>query len=208
LDKWILSKTEKLTQRVTEALEKCQFNIAMEEIRNFTWHVFCDEYIEVVKDKLYKPQVYGEEKKRAVQFTLYNVLYSIIQMLAPIMPHMTEEIYQAIYAEDIGQKSLQLTSWPKTDMKKIDEEAEKKGDIVMAVITEIRREKAEKRKPLNTQIKRVKIYAGNSKFARTLSENKEDIVGTCKISQLEILSEKGKGRQVQTIPEMSFISEY
>jgi len=208
LDKWILSKTEKLTQRVTEALEKCQFNIAMEEIRNFTWHVFCDEYIEVVKDKLYKPQVYGEEKKRAVQFTLYNVLYSIIQMLAPIMPHMTEEIYQAIYAEDVGQKSLQLTSWPKPDMEKIDEEAEKEGDLVMAVVTEIRREKAEKRKPLNTPIKRVKIYAGNSKFARTLSENKEDIVGACKISQLEILSEKGKGRQVQMIPKMTFISEY
>jgi hypothetical protein len=54
----------------------------------------------------------------------------------------------------------------------------------------------------------VKIYAGNSKFASIISENKEDIVGTCKISQLEILSEKGNGRQVQEIPEMSFISEY
>ncbi|MEM3668665.1 MAG: valine--tRNA ligase, partial [Candidatus Bathyarchaeia archaeon] len=58
LDKWILSKAQKLTQRVTEALEKCQFNIALEEIRNFTWHLFCDQYIEAVKDRLYKPEVY------------------------------------------------------------------------------------------------------------------------------------------------------
>jgi valyl-tRNA synthetase len=208
LDRWILSKAEKLTQKVTDALEKCQFNMALEEIRNFTWHIFCDEYIEAVKDKLYKPELYGEETKKTVQFTLYKVLNRIIQLLAPIIPHMTEEIYQTMYAEDIGQKSLQLTSWPKPDMQRIDEDAEKKGDLIMAVITEIRREKAEKRKPLNAPIKRLKIYAGNSKSASVISENKEDIIGTCKILQLEILSAKGDGRQVQEVPQISFTSEY
>jgi valyl-tRNA synthetase len=208
LDKWVLGKAEKLTQKVTDALEKCQFNIAIEDLRNFTWHIFCDQYIEAVKDRLYKPELYGEETRRGVQFTLYTVLHRIIQLLAPITPHITEEIYQTMYAEDMGQKSLQLMLWPKPDMEKIDEEAEKKGELVMAVITEIRREKAEKRKPLNAPIKRVKMYAGKSEFARIISENKEDIVGTCKISQLEILSEKGNGRQVQEIPEISFISEY
>jgi valyl-tRNA synthetase len=208
LDKWVLGKAEKLTQKVTDALEKCQFNIAIEDLRNFTWHIFCDQYIEAVKDRLYKPELYGEETRRGVQFTLYTVLHRIIQLLAPITPHITEEIYQTMYAEDIGQKTLQLAPWPKPDLRKIDEEAEKKGELVMAVITEIRREKAEKRKPLNAPIKRVKIYAGKSEFARIISENKEDIVGTCKISQLEILSEKGGGRKVQEIPEISFISEY
>ncbi len=208
LDKWILRKAEKLTQKVTEAFEKCQFNLAIEEIRNFTWHIFCDQYLEAVKDKLYKPELYEDETRKAAQSTLYAVLYRIIYLLAPITPHVTEEICQTMYAEDMGQKSLQLMPWPKPDAGKIDEETEKKGDLVMAVITEIRREKAEKRKPLNTPIKRVKIYAGKSEFARIISENKEDIVGTCKISQLEILSEKGKGRNVQEIPETSFVSEY
>jgi valyl-tRNA synthetase len=208
LDKWVLSKVQRLTQKVTEALEKCQFNIALEEIRNFTWHVFCDQYIEAVKDRLYKPEVYGEKKRKAVQLTLYNVLYRVIQLLAPISPHITEEIYDAIYKEEVGEKSLQLTSWPEPDMKRIDEDSEKKGDLVMTVITEIRREKAEKRKPLNAQIKRLKLYTGKSEFARILSENREDIVGTCKIAYMEILSEKGKGRQIPERPEISFISEY
>jgi valyl-tRNA synthetase len=163
-----------------------------------------------VKDKLYKPELYGEETRKAVQSTLQRVLYRLIQLLSPIMPHITEEIYQILYAEDVGEKSLQLTPWPKAESQRIDEDVEKKGDLVLAVITEIRREKAEKRKPLNTQIKRVKLYAGNSRFASIISENKEDIAGTCKISQFEILSEKGKGKgkQVQEFPEMSFISEY
>jgi valyl-tRNA synthetase len=208
LDRWILSKAEKMTQKVTEALEKCQFNIAVEEVRNFAWHIFCDQYIEAVKDRLYKPEVYGEEKRKAAQFTLYTVLYRILQLLAPITPHITEEIYQNLYADVVGQKSLQLTSWPEPEAEKIDEEAERNGDLVVAVINEVRREKAEKRKPLNAAIKKLRIYAGKSKYANIISENKEDIIGTCKISQLEILSEKGKGRQVQGFPEISFISEY
>jgi valyl-tRNA synthetase len=208
LDKWILVRSEKLTQRVTDALEKCQFNIAIEEIRNFTWHEFCDQYLEAVKDRLYKPELYGEENQNAVKFTLYDVLYRILQLLAPITPHVTEEIYQAIYAEDKGQKSLQLVPWPMLEVAEIDEEAEKRGKLVMAVITEIRREKSEKRKPLNTPIKRLKIYAGSSEFAQIISENKGDITGTCKVLMIEILSEKGKGRQVQEIPKISFVSEY
>jgi valyl-tRNA synthetase len=208
LDKWILSKAEKLTQRVTEALEKCQFNIALEDVRNFTWRIFCDQYIEAVKDRLYKPELYGEEKRRAAQFTLYNILCRIIQLLAPISPHITEEIYQTTYAEDMDQKSIQLIPWPKPDVERIDEEAENKGDLVMAVITEIRREKSEKRKPLNASIKKVKIYTENSEFARLISENKEDIAGTCKIMEIKILKEKGEGRQVQEFPEISFVSEY
>lgn len=208
LDKWILSKAEKLTQKVTDALEKCQFNIALEEIRGFAWHIFCDQYIEAVKDRLYKPQVYGEEKTRAAQFTLYTVLYRVIQLLAPVTPHITEEIYQTMYIDDIGKKSLQLTLWPKLNVERIDEDAEKKGDLVMSLIMEIRREKAEMHKPLNTPIKRVKIYSGSSNSAKVFSENKADIAGACKVELLEILSEKGRGKQVQEIPTVSFVSEY
>ncbi|MEM3725800.1 MAG: valine--tRNA ligase [Candidatus Bathyarchaeia archaeon] len=208
LDKWILAKAEKVTQKVTEALEKCQFNIAVEEVRNFAWHIFCDQYIEAVKDRLYKPEVYGKEKRKAAQFTLYTVLYRILQLLAPITPHITEEIYQNLYADAVGQKSLQLTAWPKPEAERIDEAAERDGDLVVAVINEVRREKAEKRKPLNAVIKKLRIYAGKSKYANIISENKEDIIGTCKIAMLEILSEKGKGRQVQNFPEICFISEY
>jgi len=208
LDKWILSKAERLTKRVTEALEKCYFNTALDETRNFTWHILCDQYIEAVKDRLYKPELYGEEKRKAVQFALYNVLYRIIQLLSPITPHITEELYQTMYAKTIGKKSIHLTTWPEPDMTKTDEEAERKGDLVMALITEIRREKSEKRKPLNTPIKSVKVYAGNNEFAHIISENKEDIVGTCKISEIQTSPEKGEGRQIEGFLEVTFVSEY
>lgn len=208
LDRWILSKAEKLTRNVTEALEKCQFNLALEEIRNFTWHIFCDQYIEAVKDRLYKPEIYGEPKRKAAQYTLYTVLYRIIQLLAPITPHITEEIYQNMYAEQVGCRSIHLTLWPNVEDGKIDEAAEREGELIVALITEIRRAKAENRRPLNASIKKVKVYAGNSDYAAIIERNKEQIAGTCKILELQVTHEKGNGRPVPPYPELSFSSEY
>ena len=85
----------------------------MEEIRNFTWHVFCDFYVEAVKDRLYRPEVYGKANTAAAQYTLYEVLYRMLQLLSPVTPHMTEEIYQYMYLDGKGYKSIQVSQWPK-----------------------------------------------------------------------------------------------
>jgi valyl-tRNA synthetase len=208
LDKWILSKAAKLTRTVTEAMEKCQFNIAVEEIRNFTWHIFCDCYVEAVKDRLYRPEMHGEAKKVAAQHALYEVLYRILQLLAPITPHLTEEIYHTMYCKHKGYRSLQLSPWPEFEQALVDEEAEKRGDLIMALITEVRREKAEKRMPLNAQVKKLTVYAGDGETAEIIIEGGEDIAGTCKVARLEVLAEKGVGRQVAQFVDVRFVTEY
>jgi len=207
LDKWIISKCERLTEKVTDALEKCQFNVALEEARNFTWHTLCDCYLEAVKDRLYNPQVYGQEKKRAAQYTLHTVLHRILQLLAPIIPHLTEEIFQTTYAEQENLKSIHLSSWPVVDEKRVDEDAEKQGDLLMAIITEIRREKAERHLPLNAKIKKMTIYAGKTETAEMITQGREDIAGTCKIQEITVLAEAGTGREVKPY-EAHLATEY
>jgi valyl-tRNA synthetase len=199
---------EKVTQRATTALENCQFNIATEEIRNFTWHELCDQYIEAIKHRLYKPETYGEEKKKAVMYTLYTAIYRTLQLLAPISPHITEEIYQIMYADDKKHKSIHLSPWPLSREEKIDEETEKHGGLIMAAIGEIRRDKAERKKPLNAPIKRLTIFAGSKKSAQILNQAVEDIAGTCKTEKIEIAPVKGKGREVQGYPDVQFSAEY
>jgi valyl-tRNA synthetase len=208
LDKWIISKAENLNRKVTDAFEKCQFNIAVEEIRNFTWHVFCDAYVEAVKDRLYRPEVQGEKAKVAAQQTLYEVLYRILQLLAPVTPHLTEEIYQTIYADSKGYRSLQVAPWPEINKALMDEEAEKRGDLIMALITEVRREKAEKRMSLNAPIKKLMVYAGDKETAAIIAEGRGDIVGTCKVARLEVLEEKGSGREIAQFANVRFVTEY
>jgi valyl-tRNA synthetase len=196
LDKWIFSKTEKLIQKVTEAFEKCQFNIAIEEIRNFTWHVFCDFYVEAVKDRLYKSEVYGAANRAAAQHTLYEVLYRILQLIAPVTPHLTEEIYQSMYSEGKGFKSLQVSPWPKVNPALIDEAAEKDGDLITAIMSEVRRDKAEKKLPLNAPIKNLAIYAKDDATGAAIRQGCIDIAATLKIENVKVFSEKAEGRQV------------
>ncbi|HEX69116.1 MAG TPA: valine--tRNA ligase, partial [Candidatus Bathyarchaeota archaeon] len=208
LDKWLLSKLEKVTDKVSKALENYQFNIAIEAAREFTWHVLCDQYIEAVKDRLYRKEVYGEEKRKAAQYTLYNALYRTLQLLAPFIPHITEEIYQAMYAEDKGYKSIHISPWPTVNKELIDEKAEKIGDKTIALIAEIRRDKAKRRLPLNTEIKRLIVYAGNEENAEEIELCRDDIVGACRAKELQIISGGGEGKAVEDFPEIKFTAEY
>jgi valyl-tRNA synthetase len=207
LDKWILSKCERLTQKVTDALEKCQFNIALEETRNFTWHTFCDCYLEAVKDRLYNPEIYGQEKKKAAQRTLHLVLQRVLKLLAPIVPHTTEEIYQTMYANESEPSSVHEGPWPRADEKLVDDEAEKRGDLVIAVIAEVRKEKAENHLPLNAKIAKLTIFTGAEATEETIAQSKDDIIGACKIADIQFSREKGKGRDVKLF-DVRFSSEY
>jgi valyl-tRNA synthetase len=207
LDKWVLSKCERLTGKVTDALETCQFNIALEEMRNFTWHTFCDCYLEAVKDRLYNPEAYGQEKRKAAQYTLYVVLEKVLKLLAPIIPHIAEEIFQTLYVDTENFRSIHVSPWPTTDEKLMDEEAEKQGDIVVAIIGEVRREKAERHLPLNSKITKLTIYAGEKTVAEMITLGQGDIAGACKAADISVLPEKGKGREVKPY-DIHFSAEY
>ncbi len=197
LDKWILTKTENLTKKVTEALEKCQFNTVLEDIRNFTWHVFCDFYVEAVKDRLYNAQTYGKSNKAAAQYTLYEVLYRILQLMAPFTPHITEEIYQCMFKDGKDYSSIQVSVWPKFNPDLVDEAAEKDGDLITAIMSEVRRDKAEKKMPLNAPVKNLTIYAKDAATAIAIRQSCTDIAATLKIEHLKVEAEiKAEGRQV------------
>ena len=196
LDKWIISKTENITKKVTESFERCQFNIALEDIRNFFWHVFCDFYVEAVKDRLYRPEAYGKANVAAAQRTLYEVLYRMLQLLAPVIPHMTEEIYQYMYKDGKGYPSIQVSQWPKFNPALVDEAAEKDGDLVAAVMSEIRRDKAENKKPLNAPIKNLAVTCKDEAAAKAIRQAEADIKSTLKIEAMTVQVGTADGRQV------------
>jgi valyl-tRNA synthetase len=207
LDKWVLSKTARLVKTVTEAMEKCQFNIVVEEIRNFTWHTFCDCYVEAVKDRLYRAEAHGAEARRSAQYALYEALHVVLQLLAPVIPHVTEEIYQALYAEAKGCASLQVSCWPECGTW-VDEVAEKWGDLIIGLISAVRREKAERHVSLNTQVKKLMVCVEDEEAAEAIKSGSGDIIGACKVEVLEVNVGKAVGREVAECPQVRFTAEY
>ena len=90
----------------------------------------------------------------------------------------------------------------------MDERAEKRGDLIVALIGEVRREKAEKHMPLNTPLKKLTVYAGDYSAAEAIEDGKADIVGACKVESLVVLPEEGSGRDVVQFPTVRFVAEY
>ncbi|MEK7559042.1 MAG: valine--tRNA ligase [Patescibacteria group bacterium] len=101
-DKEWINKTEKLAKDVTEDLEKYNFNFAAEKLYEFTWHQFADIYIEDVKKRI-------DENSYLILNTLYLIL---LKLLHPIMPFVTEEIYQRFNPPAGGGESLMISAWP------------------------------------------------------------------------------------------------
>ena len=126
-------------------------------VEKFFWHKFCDNYLEIVKDRIYNPDKRGEEARKSAQYGLYHTLLAILKMMAPIMPHITEEIYQLYFAAKEKKKSIHISLWPKLDM--IDEEAERIGDVVVEAVEHVRRAKSEKKVSLKTPVKKLFIKA-------------------------------------------------
>ena len=147
-------------------------------------------------------------KRLAAQYTLYEVMFRVLQLMAPVVPHLTEELYQAMYAETKGYKSIQLSSWPKYNAALVNETSEKDGDLIIAIIGEIRREKAEKKLALNAPIKKLVIYAGDQASVDVIKAGSVDISGTCKIVNLEVCAEKGTGRELAQFPNVHIVTEY
>ncbi|MDR0460434.1 MAG: valine--tRNA ligase [Nitrososphaerota archaeon] len=208
LDQWIISKTENLVKRVTSAFEKCQFNIALEDIRNFTWHILCDYYIEAIKDRLYRPEIHGKQSRIAAQYTIHEVLYRLLQLFAPVAPHITEEIYQYMYSNSKGYKSIQISEWPKFNPALVSDDIEKQGDLIIAVLGEIRNDKAQNKLSLNTPIKNVTVYAGDTETATIIQKGTSDIISTLKIENFKVTPNKStQGRQV-TLTDVYIQTEY
>lgn len=164
-DKWILSRCNSLVGEVTENIDKFELGIASQKVYDFMWNEFCDWYIELVK-----PVMYGDDEK--AKGTSYNVLYKVLttglQLLHPVMPYITEEIYQHLGGQ---YESIAISKWPCYDESLKDDESEKAMNYIIEAIKSIRNVRAEMNVPPSKKAK-IMIFTDNeNKGAFELGKN-------------------------------------
>lgn len=201
MDKWILSKLNRITADVTESIDSYNFANAVNKIQAFVWHDFCDEYIEAVKYRLYGDEL--KKSKEAAQYTLQTVISTSLKLLAPLTPHFVDEIYQYMGDDEI---SIHKTSWPKFKAELVDEVSEEIGKIGVELIGEIRRFKSSNKMPLNAQIKTLNIYT-DGEIAKKIENLINDIKGTMRIDNVGLMCGKPdiKEKVTEIIPQMAKI---
>lgn len=107
-DQWIWAKLQETIINVTKHLEEYRFDLAVQALYEFTWNHYCDWYLELSKALLTTDQA-EEETRQATRFTLINVLESLLRLLHPFMPFITETLWQQIYPLSHGKQADKLT---------------------------------------------------------------------------------------------------
>jgi valyl-tRNA synthetase len=183
MDSWILSKLSRLVKESTEYFYDYEYSHTKMETDKFFWQIFCDNYLEIIKDRVYNPDRRGKEARLSAQYSLYNTLLTIIKLMAPITPFITEELYHAFFKKHEKINSIHLTKWP--DINAIDKKAEQAGDFFIYVLLHIRKLKAEKNMSMKDPIKKV---SAKGKITEQDFENiKADLLAT--INSEEIIFE-------------------
>ncbi len=175
LNRWIAGEVIRTTRAVTEGIETYKFNEAAAAIYQFTWNVYCDWYLELIKPVLREGDAAAREETRA---TARWALDSILKLLHPFMPFITEELWQRTGGEGL----LMLSAWPSGEGL-VDEEAAQDLQWVIGAISAIRSTRAEMNVPAGMKIPAVLAGAG-AESRRRLAEWKTEIIRLARLSDI------------------------
>ncbi|ELZ88164.1 valyl-tRNA ligase [Haloferax elongans ATCC BAA-1513] len=156
IDRWLLASLDREIEFVTEKLDNREFSKARDRLRSFFWHTFCDDYLEIAKQRL------READDPSAAYTLQTVHRRFVRLFAPILAHVTEELWHDMY----DGESVHAQSWPEPLGLDADVEA---GETAMAVVGALRKYKSDAQLSMNASIDEVEVYGTIDGFEGDIS---------------------------------------
>ncbi|MEK6189886.1 MAG: valine--tRNA ligase [Carnobacterium alterfunditum] len=181
-DRWILTKLNETVEKVTDLFERFEFGEAGRHLYHFIWDDFCDWYIEMSKEVLFGED---EKAKQMTRSILAYVLDQTLRLLHPIMPFVTEEIWENIPHEG---ESLVVAEYPVVHPELSDEAATKGMDVLMELIRSVRNIRSEVNTPLSKKIELL-IKTNDQTIEQFLKDNTSYIERFCNPETLTISSD-------------------
>lgn len=195
-DRWILSRFAETVDRATTAMEEYEYSASMERTEQFFWKSLCDNYLEIAKRRLYSET--DAEGRRAAQYALYTVLYGTLRLFAPVLVHITEELYSAVFREREGHESIHLAPWPESAF--MDERALELGNLTLAIIEQARKYKSENSLSMAAPLSALEVTAMVSDL-KGLREFEDDLLSVTRAGA--VCWSEGSGLTVVVLPEGS-----
>ncbi len=177
IDRWIIERLHETMMNATALLYEYEIGSARHEIDEFFWKDFCDNYLEIVKERLYKPEIHGTEERRSAQHALYHALLGILKLYAIYVPHITEHIYQEFFKPHEKSASIHLLKWQRTEAlgeNGLDGEILAFGERVKAVIFDMRKYKSERNLSMRAEMDTIEIHT-DQRFLEWFEQTERDI---------------------------------
>ena len=205
IDIWLISKFKNVVKKSTEYFLKYEYSKSLEETEKFFWNDFCDNYLEIVKARVYGLNYYTykgidinsfskEEQENIIKKqqssirTIFYIFNGLLKLFSPFTPCICEEIYSCIYEEEFNKKKSISSkgNWPtETDFYE-NENIINIGEEVIKIVSTIRKYKSEKNISIKEELKNIKIH---TQYYNEL-QNITDIKNVCNIENIEYINSK------------------
>ena len=169
INRWIISRLRVVIDKVEQGIKEYRFNEAAHELYHFIWHEFCDWYLEFIKPVLYQED--ESREKSITRQTLYQVLVTLLKVIHPFMPFVSEKIYQSLPG---SSSSILREPFPALEHFFVDEQAEKEMETIKGLISEVRNIRGEMNVPPSKNVEIVLRVTDPS--SRALIEVHEQII--------------------------------
>ena len=189
LDRWVLASLDREIEQLTQWFESREFSKARDELRGFFWHTFCDDYLEIAKQRI-RAGGDGDAAADSAAYTLEVAHRRFLKLFSPILAHVTEELWHDMH----GEGSVHTSGWPEPLGIDADFAA---GETAMAVVGALRKYKSEEQLPMNEPLARVDVWGDISGF-------EADISGVMHVGELDSLDERPEIESVVTGVDLDY----
>lgn len=196
IDKALVNSFDESAKKADSYLENYEFSLALNEIETFFWSDFCDNYLEIVKDRLYAQDGFEPSAIISAKSTLKQVFLGIIKLFAPYIPHITEELYSIIYAES-PDDSIHHKPYPKGAIG--DDELAKKWKWCQDLLAAVRKYKTTEK--LGHSVQLTEIIAKKPDFP-ILPDMVQDLKGAMKTASFSVID------SLEDLPQNFIKSDY
>jgi valyl-tRNA synthetase len=199
VNKWIVGETAKAAGAITEAIQAYKFNEAADAAYHFTWHTFCDWYVELIKPVLLgDDEIAAEETRACAAWTLSQILH----LLHPFMPYVTEELWDKLRHDSPipDTQDLIVRGWPDASALPMDKDAALEMDWVIRLVTEIRSVRAEMNVPAGAKMD-AKLVGAHPETQRRLATHADLIARLARLESIDLADQSPDGAVQVVIDE-------
>ncbi|MEM4706263.1 MAG: isoleucine--tRNA ligase [Candidatus Methanomethylicaceae archaeon] len=204
-DKWILSRLMSLIEKVTNSMENlCVFD-AVRDLEYFMKEDLSRWYIKIIRRRIWKE--IDDYDKISAYMTIYEVLFNYLRMIAPMMPFISEKIYQEMFRSLPNMPlSVHLLEWPKVNEKLRDMELEEQMEIVKEIVEKSYGIRQSSKIKIRQPLRKIIVVSNNEKVKFAISKLKGILLEQANVKEIEFLTpEEEKIKEITLLPNFSII---
>jgi valyl-tRNA synthetase len=189
-DKWLILKLKTIITKIENAIESYEYADAMHYLERFFWDDFCDNYLEITKARAYNESGEDTPGQASALLTLYHSFKVILQLFAPFIPYITEEIYQIVFSSEISVHTK--GSWPKMGAFEFGQ-SQNDTENMIRILNLVRKAKAERNLSIKAPINLIEV--NSQSISLDLIEDLKKVTSTSEISFVSSFKEPGQMMQ-------------